>query len=169
MINRNLILMIVIALIALTRFLPHPPNMTPIIAISMLSVAFFKSRHLQFGIPLLLMVLTDAIIGFHSLVPVVYLAILLAGCSGYLLRRQFSFVNILGSGLLGSIVFFVITNVGVWVMSDMYAYTLAGFIQCFVMAIPFFHNTLIATLGVLLGIYGMNYCWSFCDRKCTVK
>ena len=141
---------------SLLRFLPHPPNMTPIIAISVLSVACFENRYLQFGFPLLIMVVTDAVIGFHALVPVVYLGVLLSGLSGYVLKRKLTFSGLFGSGLLASIVFFCVTNFGVWALGAMYPKTLMGLSTCFVMAIPFFHNTLIATVGVMLVIYGIE-------------
>ena len=136
---------------SLLRFIPHPPNMTPVIAISVLAVAHFKQRWLQFGLPLVIMLLTDAVLGFHSLVPVVYGAIGLAGLSGYILKRSTSFLSVLGSSLLASIIFFVITNAGVWAIGTMYPKTVSGLITCFVAAIPFFHNTLIATVALLLG------------------
>ena len=50
----------------------------------------------------------------------------------------------IGKTLLIWIIFFIITNFGVWV-SGSYGYTLQGFISCYILAIPFFTNTLIST------------------------
>ncbi len=152
----KLVLGIILVLVCCLRFLPHPPNMTPVIAVSILAVTWFKRPVLQFGFPLLIMVLTDAVLGFHSLVPVVYMAIICAGLTGLILKKSFSFVNVLGSSLLASIIFFVITNFGVWLLSSMYPKTVLGLISCYVAAIPFFHNTVIGTVGVLMGVYGLN-------------
>ena len=158
MLNKNIIYFgLIIIVVSLLRFLPHPPNMTPVIAVSILAVTWFKRPIFQFGFPLLIMLLTDMVIGFHSLIPVVYLAIMCAGLMGFILKKRSSFSTILGSGLVSSIIFFVITNFGVWVVSSMYPKTVLGLMSCYIAAIPFFHNTVIATVGVLFGVFGLNH------------
>ncbi len=158
MLNKNIIYFgLIIVVVSLLRFVPHPPNMTPVIAVSILAVTWFKRPVFQFGFPLLIMLLTDMVIGFHWLMPVVYLAIMCAGLTGFILKKRSSFSTILGSGLLSSIIFFVITNFGVWVVSSLYPKTVLGLMSCYIAAIPFFHNTVIATVGVLFGVFGLNY------------
>ena len=158
MLNKNVIYFgLIMIVVSLLRFVPHPPNMTPVIAVSILAVTWFKRPVFQFGFPLLIMLLTDMVIGFHSLMPVVYLAIMCAGLTGFILKKRSSFSTILGSGLVSSIIFFVMTNFGVWVLSSMYPKTVLGLMSCYVAAIPFFHNTVIATVGVLFGVFGLNY------------
>ena len=154
--NKTIGLLLIITLASLSRFLPHPPNMTPIIGISILSVASFNHRLLQFGVPLCIMLLTDMVIGFHSLMPIVYIAMMVAGVGGVLLKKEQSFPNMIGASILGAIIFFIITNLGVWMISDLYPKTLTGLSTCFAMAIPFFHNTLIGTVGVMMGLYGLE-------------
>ena len=118
-------LFFVIAII-LSRFLPHPPNFTPIIAIFMLSNGLSL-------IPLLITYLiTDALIGFHSYMVWVYASLFFIA---YLQR----------GAVFSSTVFFVITNFAVWT-SGWYGYTLEGLIMCYIMAIPFYINTLTSTL-----------------------
>ena len=158
MLNKNIIYFgLIIVVVSLLRFVPHPPNMTPVIAVSILAVTWFKRPVFQFGFPLLIMLLTDMVIGFHSLIPVVYLAIMCAGLTGFILKKRSSFSTILGSGLASSIIFFVMTNFGVWVLSSMYPKTVLGSMSCYVAAIPFFHNTVIATVGILVGVFGLNH------------
>ncbi len=158
MLNKNIIYFgLIIVVVSLLRFVPHPPNMTPVIAVSILAVTWFKRPVFQFGFPLLIMLLTDMVIGFHLLMPVVYLAIMCAGLTGFILKKQSSFSTILGSGLVSSIIFFVMTNFGVWVLSSMYPKTVLGLMSCYVAAIPFFHNTVIATVGILVGVFGLNH------------
>ena len=48
-------------------------------------------------------------------------------------------------GLFSSTKFFIISNFGVWVGSSFYEQNLQGLINCYIMAIPFFTNTLIST------------------------
>ncbi len=149
--------MLIVA-VSLFRFVPHPPNLTPILAVGILSVTWFKRPQAQFGFPLLIMCLSDMVIGFHRLVPVVYLAIMACSCTGFLLKRDQSFSRILGSGLLSSILFFIITNFGVWGLGTMYPKSIMGLMSCYIAAIPFFHNTVIGTVSALFIMFGLNTC-----------
>ena len=47
--------------------------------------------------------------------------------------------------LLSSLVFFIITNFGVWLLGG-YTYSVEGLILCYSMAIPFFANSILADL-----------------------
>ena len=83
--------------------------------------------------------------------PVVYGSLLLAGACGRLLRHQTDTTQALIAGAGSSIVFFILSNLGVWAMSPLYPKTVAGFLACYTMAIPFFHNTVLATTTVVVG------------------
>ena len=155
--NQNSSLLAVVLIIAsITRLIPHPPNFTPVIAIGILSVACFKQRSLQLGFPLLLMLVTDLFLGFHRLMPVVYVSVILASLSGFLLKKHFSLIRVSTSSMLAASIFFITSNFGVWLYSSMYAKTLTGFLQCLSMAIPFFHNSLLSTIMFTSGIYVLN-------------
>ena len=47
---------------------------------------------------------------------------------------------------LGSLIFFMISNFGVWALGILYEQNLAGLIECYMLAIPFFGNTFISTV-----------------------
>jgi hypothetical protein len=53
---------------------------------------------------------------------------------------------VIGYSLVGSVLFFLITNFGVWLGSSMYPQTGAGLIATYVAGIPFFQNTVLGTL-----------------------
>ena len=112
--------------ILVSRFLPHPPNFTPVIAIFMLSSGFAL-------LPLLITYLfTDFLIGFHSYMLWVYASLFI--------------ISFLKQGPVSSaLVFFIITNFAVWT-SGFYGYTVEGLFTCYIMGIPFFTNTLISTI-----------------------
>jgi hypothetical protein len=58
--------------------------------------------------------------------------------------------------MASGMVFFIVSNFGVWVTSGMYAHTLDGLLECYVMALPFFRTSLMADLfysAVLFGLY----------------
>ena len=60
------------------------------------------------------------------------------------------------------LIFFIVTNFSVWLGDNLYPLNLNGLIQCYVMAIPFFHNTLISTF-IFLAILFTSY--SFAEKK----
>ena len=60
-----------------------------------------------------------------------------------------------GVGALGaSVIFFVVTNAAVWAFTPLYAHTLAGLMQSYTMAIPFFKNSLAGDLGYTAVLFG---------------
>ena len=64
------------------------------------------------------------------------------------LLSKFFFINILtriSGALIGACLFFLITNFGVWSLGS-YGYTLEGLVTCYILAIPFFGNTIISTI-----------------------
>ena len=127
--------------LAASRFIPHPPNFTSLLALSFYIPAIFGNRF----IPALILsfIITDMFIGFHSVTLFTWGSVVLIG-----LLSNFFYSNtksrILGS-LFGALIFFVITNFGVWSLGS-YGYTIHGLIACYTLALPFFGNTLISTL-----------------------
>ncbi len=148
------ILTIMIIVTALSRLLPHPPNFTPIAAIALFGAAYFKNKKMAFIIPITAMFVSDLIIGMHNTLLFVYLAFVLVGVLGFQLRGRVKTINVIGSSLAASVVFFLITNFGSWLAYDMYSKDLAGLLNCYTAAIPFFRNTVLGDLffvGVLIG------------------
>lgn len=154
---------LVVLVVALTRLIPHPPNFTPILALALFGGAKAPSRWMAYAAPVVALWLTDLIIGTHSLMGVVALAILAATMIGELaegmLRGKSAGRKILGwglSGLLASAVFFFVTNFAVWVSSGIYPHDAQGLWTCFVLALPFFHNQVLSTWllsGMIFGVW----------------
>mgnify|MGYP001303181070 CR=1 FL=1 len=135
----NIFFGIFIAL-AISRFIPHPPNFTSLIALSFYVPAIFGIRYL----PALLIsfVITDYVIGFHNTVFFTWGSVILISLlSKYFINTIFT--RIIGA-LSGAVVFFIITNFGVWI-TGMYETSLNGLIQSYVMGLPFFGYSLIST------------------------
>ncbi len=130
----------------ISRWLPHPPNFAPMTAIALISGNYFHSKPIAMGLPILSMLITDFFIGFHGLISVVYLSLLLTAILGMIVSK-ISIWNI----LLGSIIFFVITNFGVWLHGG-YGYTWEGLLACYTMAIPFFANSIAGDIFYAWGI-----------------
>ncbi len=127
--------------LAASRFIPHPPNFTSLLALSFYVPALIGIRYL----PSLLIsfVLTDVIIGFHSLSLFTWGSVILIG----LMSKYFigSLISRIAGSLIGACVFFLITNFGVWSLGS-YGYSIQGLLACFTLALPFFSYSIISTL-----------------------
>ncbi|MDP4115565.1 MAG: hypothetical protein Q8903_05495 [Bacteroidota bacterium] len=141
---------------ALFRILPHPPNFAPVAAMALFGGAYFSSKKLAVIVPLIILVLSDVVLGFHYLVPAVYTGFLLITVTGFMLRNKRSFGRVLAASVFASVSFFVITNYAEWAFGIMYPKTMAGLSACFTMAIPFFQYTLLGDLvftGAMFGAF----------------
>ena len=147
-----------IVLAAATRFLPSAPNFTPMIAIAIFSGAMIKNKYMAAALPLSAMLLSDILIGFHSMIPAVYLSIVLAIFAGRMIKNNKNVLNIAGGSLISAVLFFLITNFAAWLVFGNYTKDLAGLIHAYQMGIPFFRNTLLST-GIfstaLFGAYAL--------------
>ncbi len=133
-------------------------NFSPIAAIALFGAANLKNGKLAFGIPMLVMFVSDCFIGFHNTMFFTYSSFALIGLLGFVaLRNKFSAGRLVLISLLSSLIFFLVTNFGVWVMPNtMYSKDFAGLITCYISAIPFFGNTVAGDLffsTVLFGIF----------------
>lgn len=137
---------VAIAALALSRWVPHPPNFTPLVAAALFSGAICRDWRLALALPLGAMLLADLWLGLHATLAFVYLGLALAVVvgRGLALRRQP--LLLLGAGSLGAVLFFLVSNFGVWLTQALYPHTAAGLAACYLAALPFFANTLLATL-----------------------
>lgn len=150
------ILTIMIFAAAFVRLLPHPPNFASIAAMALFGGAYFSKKSFAFAVPLVAMFLTDAIIGFHSGMWIVYLSFALIVVIGMLMLKKVSIKNVVLASVTASLSFFIITNFGVWAFGTMYPKNIAGLVECYIAAIPFIQNTLLGDLffsGVMFGIF----------------
>ena len=145
MLNKNVFLVSLIFFAILSRFLPHPPNFTPIAAIALLSSKGFNNRWVVFLIPIVSLFISDLFIGLHATIPFVYISFILIALLGLYVKK----INIV-SVLLSSTIFFLVSNFGVWLLY--YPISTEGLVQCYTLALPFFLNTVLGDLvyGALL-------------------
>ena len=141
-----------ILILALARLIPHPTNFTPVIAVAILSGYFFKNIYLSFTALLVSMLIADLFIGFYENIIFVYLSLLLIAFIFYKLCNKINLKNLFIYAFAGSLIFFIISNFGVWALGSLGVYnvpyekSLSGLIECYVLAIPFFGNTFLSTL-----------------------
>src|SRR6056297_1212058 len=129
------------------RFLPHAPNFTPIIALALFGAAYLP-RKTALLIPLAVMLISDFFIGTYEikLMFFVYGTLLLLVGMGFYLKKSSNWKRIGGLSLLGAVLFFLVTNFGVWLFTPWYDKSFGGLLQCYYLALPFFKNTMVSTL-----------------------
>ena len=128
-------------ILGVSRFIPHPPNFTSLIALSFYVPVLLGLRYLP--ILLISFAITDFIIGYHTVTHWTWGSIFLIGLISPIFARNIT--SRVSGAILGACIFFLITNFGVWA-SGMYGYTLEGIILCYTLAIPFFTYSIISTL-----------------------
>jgi len=131
---------------ASSRLLPHPPNFTPIAAMALFGGAQFSSRRAAFLVPLAGLALSDLAFGFYAITPVVYGAFALTVCLGFWVRQRRSALRVASAAVASAVLFFVLTNFGVWALENLYPRTATGLMDCYIAAIPFLRNMLLGNL-----------------------
>ncbi len=132
-----------------------PFNFSPVAAIALFAGAMFSNRLMAFAAPLAIMLLSDLILGFHDTMWAVYLSLVLVVGIGQFVRQRFSFVNGLVGALIGSVVFFLITNAAVWMSGGFYAPGLGGLLDSYTAGLPFYRNSLMGDLFFTTAFFGV--------------
>jgi len=160
--NKLGIATLLIVIGAIMRFLPHPHNMTPVAAMALLGGAYIGRKYLVFLVPLVILFLSDIVLNntinrvfftdtegfilFQEYMLPVYLAFALTVLLGSLLKRFRGIKLVVSGAVLSSLLFFIVSNTGVWLSGMIYPKDMGGLLACFAAAIPFFWNTLIGNL-----------------------
>ena len=138
-----------VLVLSFSRIIPHPYNFSPMLAVGIFLGFYFRQFFLSSFITVSSMFLGDLYLGFHDTMFFTYTSLIIAVILGLFISK-FNFTEILFAGLASAVCFFIITNFGAWLTLEMYEKNLAGLFQSYVLAIPFFHNTLISTLLYLV-------------------
>ena len=146
---------VAILVAAALRLVPHPPNFTPIGAMALFSGAYLGRKGvIAFAAPLGALLLSDLVLGFYRGMPTVYFSVALIVIIGWLGLQRTSPLRIGAAAIASSVLFFVVTNFGMWLSSGFYPRTLAGLEACYVAAIPFFQNTVAGDLFYATLLFG---------------
>ena len=142
---------IILALGVLSRFAGHAPNFTPTIALALFGGVYLPRKYTVIT-PILFMLLSDLVIGFHDTMLYTWGSVVLISLIGVSLRGRNKFSTFLFGGVASAVLFFVITNFGAW--PTLYPITWQGFVDCYVAAIPFFRNTFVSTVVYSVVLFG---------------
>lgn len=154
--NKKQNLLVIFILIAIWfRLIPHPPNVTPITSLALFSGLMFQKRWLSILVPLVAMFISDMVLGFGMISLWVYSAFMMITMLGWILNQM----NV-KSILLSSLIFFIVSNFGVWIMD--YPHTIQGLTMCYTLAIPFFGYSII---GDLFWGFVIKYSYKFTESR----
>lgn len=153
---------LVVLLSVLTRFIPHMPNFSPVFAALLFGGAHLKRRD-AIWYPLALLAASDVVlttvvyrmtIGWGQ--SITWLGFAMVALIGYWLREHETIARVGIASVAGPTVFFLISNFGVWLGWRMYPATWDGLVTCYVAALPFYRNSLVATVGYAALLFGAN-------------
>ncbi len=154
--NLEFIIALLLVLIGVSlRLIPHAPNFTPIAAIALFGGVYF-SKKIALILPVSAMAISDIFIGYYEpkLMFFVYGSFILSVVLGFWLKKRKKWYTVGGGAILSAVLFFLITNFAVWTFTPWYTKTFSGITQCYIMALPFFRNTLLGDLFYVIVFFG---------------
>lgn len=161
------VLVMIVIVAALSRFLPHPPNVTPVGAMALFGAAHFAKKWLAFLVPFLALWVSNLV--FDNIIfaqyyegfqwfgqPWVMLGFALIVAFGFINLKKVTTSKLIGSSVVASALFFLVSNFGAWMQMGMYPKTFEGLMAAYYAGLPFFFNTVAGDLfyvAVLFGAY----------------
>jgi hypothetical protein len=160
-----------ILLAAISRLIPHPANFAPIGGMALFGAAYYGKRYWAFVVPIVSMWISDLVLNnvvysqyfdgfvwFYSGSLFTYGAFALITLLGFVALKRIRVINLVLSAACASVIFFAVSNFGVWLSSGMYPPTFEGLVACYVAGIPFFRNTIAGDFvytAILFGAFEM--------------
>lgn len=151
----------IVLLAAGSRFLavlsPSMSNFSPVGTMALFGGAYFTKKYWAFAVPMIALWLSNLVLnnvfykqwyptfsfGFET---AVFISFALVVAVGIVFLKKVNLTNLLLANLLGTLVFFVVSNFFVWTGGTMYPQTIEGLVSCYTMALPFLKNTLVSNL-----------------------
>ncbi len=156
-----------------SRLIPHYPNFTAVGAISLFGAAFAGRRSIAIILPFLIMLISDMILNnliYASAYPAdfsqatffykgaiwTYAALGIIVIFGYsLFRNGVGFPRVFAGAIGSSVIFFLITNFGVWAMSTIYPVNFTGLLACYTAGLPFLVNQMMGDMFFSMALFGV--------------
>jgi len=155
--KQKIILSVILVVLAIaTRFMPHMWNFTALTAVALFAGNYLGPRY-AIGVVFFSMLVSDLFIGFYDfkLMIIVYGSFALVGLIPSLIKGK-GVSRILGMSLVGSTLFFLLTNWAVWYFGVMYSPDFSGLLNSYIAGLPFFRNAVLGDLwytSVFFGVY----------------
>ncbi len=153
--KQTFLAIMLILLGVILRLLELIPNFSPVTAIALLGGAYLLDKRWSIIIPVTSLLISDILLGyknnypfFHNTIFFVYISYIIIVFLGWKLRTEkVNYVKVAGFAIVSSLLFFIISNIGVWLVGTLYERNLSGFITCFEMAIPFYKYTILGDVA----------------------
>jgi len=172
--NKYLLAVALVAILIFSRVFSPYPNFTAVGAIALFAGFYFGRTN---GLFLLLGSLLVSDLLFEGVYDLKMMILVYAGFafSVWLGSKQLnfalkskslnSFFGITMKAILSGVIFYLISNLGVWLFSGMYAVNFSGLMECYAMAIPFFKFTWLGDLTFSALIFGTYYLVSYLKTR----
>ena len=151
--TRYLVILLAVMLLITSRSLSFIPNFTPTISLIVFISIMFRNNYILAFIIVLSQLISDYFLGYYSSMLFVYLGYVLIALTSKYIMKNLSFIHIIGASCISVLIFYLVSNYGVWHMMGLYEYSLNGLIQCYIAGIPFLKYSLISTLLYSTTIY----------------
>lgn len=182
--QKELLMLFIVVATALIRVLNNAgpnfaalANYSPVAAMALFASANFKGYARSFLVLMASMLISDFLLyetvyknysssflyeGWYW----VYGALALMAIAGKLIIRNMSATSVTTAIIVTVFIHWIVTDLGVWLGSTIYAQTLAGFWACLAAAIPFELRLLVATAAYSAIMFGLR---SFIIRRFSLK
>lgn len=144
----------------------YPWGFSPMLPVCLFGAACLGSRSIAVIVPLVVWFVGDLAIGlilgnwgaaFYASQPFNYLAYITCIAAGFWLRGRVNVRTVAGLGVITPILFFLVSNFGVWLTGSFYPpgsmgyypRTVVGLLECYVMGLPFFRYALLSQIVFL--------------------
>ncbi|MCS6971955.1 MAG: hypothetical protein NZL89_02935 [Leptospiraceae bacterium] len=165
---RGAVIITLILVAAFSRIIPHPPNFSPLNTIALFGAAYFPRPFVAIAVPLAATWLSDLFLnnvtyaqanqpfvwGYPGMLWQYAAYVLIAAWGLWLFRRGTGFWHIATASLSAGLIFFVVSNFGVWASGGLYPQTISGLIACYVAALPFYQGTLLGDIFYAVLLFG---------------
>jgi hypothetical protein len=148
------------------------PNVEFVTAIAISSGLLMKNKMLAFAVPVVVMFISDLFIGNSNIFIFTWSGFIFPVVLGFMISKilkktaEKKYLKLTSlsclSGISSGLIFFLWTNFGHWLTTNMYTKDLTGLIDCYINAIPFLKpqlagNLIIVPLFVMATFFVFNY------------
>jgi hypothetical protein len=147
---------LLVLMAVVSRIVPHPWNLTPLVAIALFGGATFERTLGAAALTLGALALGDAALGLfpYEGMAWVYGASVSVVFVGRALGTRRGIASTLIAALTGGAFFYVVTNFGVWATGHLYPHTATGLVACYAAAVPFYRHQILGDLAYTALLFG---------------
>jgi len=162
--KRTIAIVSIILVAALTRLIPHPMNFAPLGAMALFGSAYLGRKGLGLLVTMVAWMISDLLLNnfiyasngftlFTEGAVFIYGSIALIYLLGTKVLSKVTLSRMLVGSVAASVIFFVVSNFGVWMGGMIYPMSFEGLVACYAAALPFFQNTVAGDLIYSMALF----------------